>query len=81
MADDERYLRLKVQGGKVIEFDKANEVDQVKVSTKSLMPEGLEKQMTQQEFIDLCAYLCLVKAPNEADNELISGTPEHLVNE
>ncbi len=77
VADDDRYLRLKVQGGKVIEFDKSSDIEQVKVSTKSLMPEGLEEQMTQQEFIDLCAYLCLVKAPSEADNELISGTPDH----
>jgi len=81
VADDDRFLRLKVQGGKVMEFDKSKDIEQVKTSTKSLMPDGLEEQMTEQEFIDLCALLCLVKAPTEADNELIPGTPANLVNE
>lgn len=80
VADDERFLRIKVQGGKVIEFDKSKDIEQVKVSDKSLMPDGLEEQMTEQEFIDLCALLCLVKSPTEADNELIPGTPNNLVN-
>ena len=81
VADDERFLRIKVQGGKVLEFDKEKDIEQVKTSTKSLMPDGLEEQMNEQEFIDLCALLCLVKAPNESDNELIPGTPTDLVNE
>ena len=80
VADDERFLRIKVQGGKVLEFDKSKDIEQIKVSEKSLMPDGLEEQMTEQEFIDLCALLCLVKSPTEADNELISGTPSNLVN-
>ena len=80
VADDERFLRLKVQGGKVLEFDKSKDIEQVKISEKSLMPDGLEEQMTEQEFIDLCALLCLVRSPLETDNELISGTPPHLVN-
>ncbi len=80
VADDERFLRIKVQGGKVLEFDKSKDIEQVKVSEKSLMPDGLEEQMTEQEFIDLCALLCLVKSPTETDNELILGTPDNLVN-
>ena len=80
VADDERFLRIKVQGGKVLEFDKSKDIEQVKVSEKSLMPDGLEEQMTEQEFIDLCALLCLVKSPVETDNELIPGTPNNLVN-
>ncbi len=81
VADDERFLRLKIQGGKVLEFDKEKDIEQVKTSTKSLMPDGLEEQMTEQEFIDLCALLCLVKSPEATDNELIPGTPADLVNE
>ncbi len=81
VAEDDRFLRLKVQGGKVLEFDKAKDIEQIKISSKSLMPDGLEEQMTEQEFIDLCAFLCLLKAPTEADNELIPGTPANLVNE
>ncbi|MDX1929920.1 MAG: c-type cytochrome [Pirellulaceae bacterium] len=80
VADDERFLRIKVQGGKVLEFDKSKDIEQIKVSDKSLMPDGLEEQMTEQEFIDLCALLCLVKSPTESDNELIPGTPSNLVN-
>jgi putative heme-binding domain-containing protein len=80
VADDERFLRIKVQGGKVLEFDKSKDIEQVRVSEKSLMPDGLEEQMTEQEFIDLCALLCLVNAPTETDNELILGTPNNLVN-
>ncbi len=80
VADDERFLRIKVQGGKVLEFDKSKDIEQVKVSDKSLMPDGLEEQMTEQEFIDLIALLCLVKSPTEADNEFIPGTPSQLVN-
>lgn len=79
VADDERFLRLKVQGGKVIEFDKSTAIEQVKTSAKSLMPDGLEEQMTEQEFIDLCALLCLVQAPTAPENELIPGTPSNLV--
>ena len=80
VADDERFLRIKIQGGKVLEFDKSKDIEQVKISDKSLMPDGLEELMTEQEFIDLCALLCLVKSPTETDNELISGTPNNLVN-
>lgn len=81
VADDERFLRLKVQGGKVLEFDKEKDIEQVKVSTKSLMPDGLEEQMTEQEFIDLCALLCLVNTPEATENELIPGAPVDLVND
>ncbi len=80
VADDERFVKLKVQGGKVLEFRKPDDIEQVKASNKSLMPEGLEAQVTDQELIDLFAYLCLTKAPDATDNELISGTPPQLVN-
>ncbi len=79
VAETDRYVRLKVQGGKIIELDKADEIEEIKASSKSLMPEGLESQLTQQELFDLFAYLCLVKPLDQADNEWIPGTPEHFV--
>lgn len=80
VAEDDQHLKLKVQGGKVREFDKQADIEQVKNSSQSLMPEGLESQLSDQELCDLFAYLCLVKAPDVPDNELIPGTPDGLVN-
>jgi putative heme-binding domain-containing protein len=47
---------LKVPGGKTEVIPRA-EVAEMQASAISLMPEGLEQQMTQQEFVDLIAYL------------------------
>lgn len=79
VGETDRYLKLKVQGGKVTEFDKQLDIEQVKQSGKSLMPEGLEAQMNEQEMLDLFAYLCLLKPLGSQDNELIPGTPDGLV--
>ena len=78
-AENDRYLKIKVQGGKVIEFDKRTDIEQVKTSSKSLMPEGLETQLTEQELVDLFAYLCLLKPLGAEDNELIPGAPASLI--
>jgi putative heme-binding domain-containing protein len=77
-AEDERYLKLKIQGGKTVEFDK-QDVEQIKSSGNSLMPEGVESQMQPQELFDLVAYLCLLKPLDANENELIPGTPENFV--
>ncbi len=78
-AENDRYLRLKIQGGKTVEFDKQEDIEDVQDSTKSLMPEGVESQMTRQELQDLFAYLCLLGPPDSPDNALIPGTPEGFV--
>lgn len=80
VAENDKFLKLKVQGGKVVEFDREEDIQQLKASEKSLMPEGVEAQMSQQEMIDLFAFLCLMKPLGDANNELIPGTPEQLVN-
>lgn len=77
-AENDRYLSLKVQGGEVVEFDK-EDIEQVKTSTKSLMPEGVESQMQPQELFDLLAYLCLLGPLDTPDNELVPGTPADFV--
>ncbi len=78
VAENDRYLKLKVQGGKIVEFDFAD-IEQVKTSSKSLMPEGVETQMQPQELFDLLAYLCLLNPPNSPENEFIPGTPAGFV--
>ena len=77
-AENDRYLSLKVQGGEIIEFDK-QDIERVKSSTKSLMPEGVESQMQPQELLDLLAYLCLLGPLDSAENQLVPGTPTDFV--
>ncbi len=79
VGETDRYLKLKVQGGKTIELDKQEDIESLKLSDKSLMPEGLEAQLTEQEFLDLLAFLCLLKPLQAEDNSLIPGTPEDFV--
>lgn len=79
VADSERYLKLKLQGGKIVEFEKEEDIELVKLNQKSLMPEGVEEQMSEQDLLDLFAFLCLLKPLDAADNELIPGTPPNLV--
>ena len=54
------------------------EVEEICDNQHSLMPEGLEAQMTQQEMADLFALLSLEQPPEAADNQVIAGTPERL---
>jgi putative heme-binding domain-containing protein len=78
-GETERYLKIKLQGGKIVELDKEYDIEEIKDSEKSLMPEGLEEQLNRQELIDLFAYLSLLKPLGADDNELIPGTPDSLV--
>ncbi len=78
-AEDPKRLTLKVQGGKLIELDREEDIEQIKESDKSLMPDGLEQQMNQQELLDLFAYLSLAKPLTAAENATIPGTPEQLL--
>jgi putative heme-binding domain-containing protein len=55
---------LKVQGGK-LETIAREDVDAMKTSELSLMPEGLEKQLQPQEIADLFAYITLDKHPDD----------------
>ena len=53
---------LKVNGGTTITIPR-NQVEQSKFSETSLMPEDLEKGITEQEFRDLMALLLTTKRP------------------
>jgi len=68
---------IKVQGGKE-ETIPTEEIEEYKQDKKSLMPEGIESQMTAQELADLFALLTLEGPQSAKENAKISGTPENL---
>jgi putative membrane-bound dehydrogenase-like protein len=65
---------LKLQGGKV-ETIARGDIDEYNLSKLSLMPEGLEKQLSPQEAADLFAFLCLDKHPKDPNARKIPGAP------
>jgi putative heme-binding domain-containing protein len=73
---DQRIV-LKLQGGKE-EIIPTAMIDEVKQNPQSLMPEGLEQQMTRAELADLFALLTLEQPPSTRENSTISGTPQQL---
>ncbi len=77
VSRDDSKTVIKVQGGKETTVPES-EIAEFRQDTKSLMPEGIENQMTPQEVADLFALLTLEKAPGTTDNGTISGTPPYL---
>ena len=78
VEDSPQRVVLKLQGGK-LETVPRDEVEEVKVSPLSLMPEDLEKQLKPQELADLFAFLTLDKPPTDPAARPIPGTPGNLV--
>jgi putative heme-binding domain-containing protein len=74
VEDSTTKISLKVQGGKV-EVIPRSEVEEVSRSKNSLMPEGLEKQITPKEMADLFGYLILDKPPEDPKAKKIPGAP------
>jgi putative membrane-bound dehydrogenase-like protein len=68
-------VALKLQGGKV-ETIPADQVDELKTSPLSLMPEDLEKQLSAQEMADLFAFLTLDKPPGDPSAKRLPGAQE-----
>ena len=64
--------------GKLVHI-KTSDIDQQKTTDISLMPEGLEGQMTQQQFADLIGYLTTLKAPQSIAQEF-HGQPLEIPN-
>ncbi len=62
--DSPERIVLKVQGGKRETIAK-NEIEERSTSPLSLMPEDLEKQLSEQEIVDLFSFLCLDKPPTD----------------
>jgi putative membrane-bound dehydrogenase-like protein len=62
--DSPQRVVLKVQGGK-LETIAREDIEAMKTSELSLMPEGLEKQLKPQEIANLFAYITLDKHPDD----------------
>ncbi|QDV30440.1 Cytochrome c [Planctopirus ephydatiae] len=73
--DSPERVVLKVQGGKV-EIIPRNTIEEYKLSELSLMPEGIEKQLSRQEIADLMAYVILDKPPGDPSARQLPGTFE-----
>jgi len=65
---------LKMQGGELATVPR-DEIDSYRVSELSLMPEGIEKQLTEKELLDLFAFLLLDRPPQDPQARFIPGTP------
>ena len=76
--DNEQRIVLKTQGGK-LEIVPREEVDEIAISKLSLMPEGLEKQLTPEQIADLFAFLSLDQPPDNPNAVPIAGTPPALI--
>jgi putative heme-binding domain-containing protein len=74
VEDNEQRVVLKVQGGK-LETIARDEIDVMKQSELSLMPEGIEKQLQPQEIADLFAFITLDRHPDDKQARPIPGTP------
>jgi putative heme-binding domain-containing protein len=72
VEDGPQRVVLKVQGGK-LETIPREEVEAMKVSELSLMPEGIEKQLQPQEIADLFAFITLDKHPDDTSARPIPG--------
>ncbi|HEY8749551.1 MAG TPA: PQQ-dependent sugar dehydrogenase [Tepidisphaeraceae bacterium] len=69
----EQSIGLMGADGKLIQV-KTADIDQKRTSDVSLMPEGLEATLTQQQFADLISYLTTLKAP-QSTVALFHGQP------
>ena len=72
VEDSPQRIVLKSQGGKVETVPRAD-VEQVKTSALSLMPEGVEVQLSPQEIADLFAFITLDKPPADPTAKPIPG--------
>jgi putative heme-binding domain-containing protein len=74
VEDTPERIVLKMQGGKT-ETIPRSDVEEDAVSPLSLMPEGLERQLSPQELADLIAFLSLDKPPSDKDARRLPGAP------
>ncbi|HKD37602.1 MAG TPA: dehydrogenase, partial [Pirellulales bacterium] len=72
--DSPERVVLKEQGGKLDTIPRAD-VDSITVSKLSLMPEGLEKQLTEKELVDLFEFLLWDKPPSDPAAKRLPGAP------
>jgi putative heme-binding domain-containing protein len=73
--DNEQRVVLKIQGGKQ-EVIARDDIESMRTSELSLMPEGLEKQLKPAEIADLFAFLILNKPPSDPAAKQLPGVYE-----
>ena len=71
--DGKDRVVLKGQGGKVDTIPRAD-VEAMKTSDVSLMPEDLENQLSPREIADLFAFLALDKPPSDPSARRLAGS-------
>ncbi len=80
---DASVTAVRVAVGK-LEIIPRDEIDEFKLSELSLMPEGLEKQLSQQDIVDLFAFITLDKHPSDKTAKRLPGvtavTPRQSTN-
>ncbi len=72
VEDTPERIVLKLQGGKT-EAIPRSDIEEDAVSPVSLMPEGLERQLSPQELADLFAFLSLDKPPSDKEASRLPG--------
>lgn len=75
VEDNPQRIVLKLQGGK-LETIARGDVEEMEISKLSLMPEGVEKQLSAQELIDLFALLKLDKPPSDPQSKPLPNFTE-----
>jgi putative heme-binding domain-containing protein len=75
VEDSPERVALKLQGGQV-ESIARGDVEELRTSDVSLMPEEIENQLTPQEIADLFAYLALDKPPEDPSAKRLPGAPD-----
>ena len=78
VEDSPRAVAVRIQGGKLETFPR-DQVEAVKTSPISLMPEAIEAQYRPQELADLFAFLTLDRPPTDPQARPIPGTPDSLI--
>lgn len=76
--DSPEEIKIKVQGGQVETIARA-QIEELKRSPLSLMPENLETLVTPQELADLFAYISLDRPPGDPKAKLLPGATEPKV--
>ncbi len=72
VEDSPARVVLKTQGGK-LETVPREDVEEMRLSKLSLMPEGVENQLKPEELADLFAFLVLDRPPTDPEAKLIPG--------
>jgi putative membrane-bound dehydrogenase-like protein len=73
--ESDQRIVLKLQGGK-LEVIPLSDIEEMKTSELSLMPEDVEKTLKPQEIADLFAFIALDKPPTDPNARQLPGVRE-----